>query len=70
MEVFKRDAFAHQKFQSKGIVPFKLGHVAFHVTDVKNVTNSIATCSAFANPTGWATSSRSCAAGPTTTPST
>ena len=32
--------------------------------------NSIATCSAFANPTGWATSSRSCAAGPTTTPST
>ena len=38
MEVFKRDAFSHQKFQPKGIVPFKLGHVAFHVTDVKHVT--------------------------------
>ena len=38
MEVFKRDAFSHQKFQSKGIVPYKLGHVAFHVTDVKHGT--------------------------------
>lgn len=38
MEVFKRGAFSHQKFPSKGIVPFKLGHVAFHVTDVKHVT--------------------------------
>jgi len=38
MEVFKRDDFSHQKFQSKGIVPHKLGHVAFHVADVKQVT--------------------------------
>ena len=38
MQVFKRDAFTHQKFTRKGIVPFKLGHVAFHVTDVKRVT--------------------------------
>jgi catechol 2,3-dioxygenase-like lactoylglutathione lyase family enzyme len=38
MEVFKRGDFAHQKFQQKGIVPFKLGHVAFHVADVKLVT--------------------------------
>jgi catechol 2,3-dioxygenase-like lactoylglutathione lyase family enzyme len=38
IEVFKRDAFSHQKFQSKGIVPHKLGHAAFHVTDVKHVT--------------------------------
>ena len=38
MEVFKRDAFAHQKFTRKGIVPYKLGHVAFHVTDVKKFT--------------------------------
>ncbi len=38
MEVFKREAFAHQRFQKKGIVPHKLGHVAFHVTDVKKVT--------------------------------
>ena len=30
MEVFKRADFSHQKFQSKGIVPHKLGHVAFH----------------------------------------
>jgi catechol-2,3-dioxygenase len=36
--VFKRDDFSHQKFQSKGIVPYKLGHVAFHVADVKHVT--------------------------------
>jgi catechol 2,3-dioxygenase-like lactoylglutathione lyase family enzyme len=38
MEVFKRDAFAGQRFPTKGIVPHKLGHVAFHVTDVKHVT--------------------------------
>jgi len=38
MEVFKRDAFSHQKFTEQGIVPFKLGHVAFHVTDVKHTT--------------------------------
>ena len=38
IEVFKRDAFAGQRFPSKGIVPHKLGHVAFHVTDVKHVT--------------------------------
>src|SRR5580704_16948356 len=35
MEVFKRGEFSHQKFQASGIVPHKLGHVAFHVTDVK-----------------------------------
>jgi catechol 2,3-dioxygenase-like lactoylglutathione lyase family enzyme len=38
IEVFKRDAFSHQKFQQKGVVPFKLGHVAFHCVDVKKVT--------------------------------
>jgi Glyoxalase/Bleomycin resistance protein/Dioxygenase superfamily len=38
IEVFKRDAFFHQKFQQKGIVPYKIGHVAFHVTDVEHVT--------------------------------
>jgi len=38
MEVFKRDAFSGQRFPTKGIVPHKLGHVAFHVTDVKHVT--------------------------------
>lgn len=27
MEVFKRDAFAGQRFPNKGIVPYKLGHV-------------------------------------------
>ena len=31
-------SFAHQTFRRKGIVPHKLGHVAFHVTDVKQVT--------------------------------
>ncbi len=31
MEVFKRDAFSGQRFPTKGMVPHKLGHVAFHV---------------------------------------
>jgi catechol-2,3-dioxygenase len=38
MEVFKRGEFSGQRFPTKGIVPHKLGHVAFHVTDVKHVT--------------------------------
>jgi catechol 2,3-dioxygenase-like lactoylglutathione lyase family enzyme len=38
MEVFKRGEFAGQRWPTKGIVPHKLGHVAFHVTDVKHVT--------------------------------
>jgi catechol 2,3-dioxygenase-like lactoylglutathione lyase family enzyme len=38
IEVFKRPEFAHQKFRAKGIVPYKIGHVAFHVTDVKKAT--------------------------------
>ncbi len=39
MEVFKRGAFAGQRFPSKGIVPHKLGHVAFFVKDVKKLTD-------------------------------
>jgi catechol 2,3-dioxygenase-like lactoylglutathione lyase family enzyme len=39
MEVFKRGEFAQQKFPSKGIVPHKLGHVAFFVKDVKRTTD-------------------------------
>jgi catechol 2,3-dioxygenase-like lactoylglutathione lyase family enzyme len=38
MEVFRSPEAQHQKFARKGIVPHKLGHVAFHVTDVKGVT--------------------------------
>src|SRR5271156_3430177 len=38
MEVFKRPEPQKQGFGSNGIVPHKLGHVAFHVTDVKAVT--------------------------------
>lgn len=38
MEVFNRPEPLKQKFQSKGIVPHKLGHVAFHVQDAKLVT--------------------------------
>jgi catechol 2,3-dioxygenase-like lactoylglutathione lyase family enzyme len=38
MEVFKRPEPQGQGFRSTGIVPHKLGHVAFHVTDVKAVT--------------------------------
>lgn len=38
MEVFKPASFSRQQFQNSGIVPLKLGHVAFHVTDVKLTT--------------------------------
>jgi catechol 2,3-dioxygenase-like lactoylglutathione lyase family enzyme len=38
MEVFKRGEFSGQRFPNKGIVPHKLGHVAFFVTDVKRTT--------------------------------
>ena len=38
IEVFRQPEMLTQKFQRKGIVPHKLGHVAFHVTDVKAVT--------------------------------
>jgi len=39
MEVFKRGEFSGQRFQTKGVVPHKLGHVAFHVAEVKKVTD-------------------------------
>ncbi|MBV8839404.1 MAG: VOC family protein, partial [Alphaproteobacteria bacterium] len=38
MEVFRRPEGQKQPFRPNGIVPHKLGHVAFHVTDVKGVT--------------------------------
>ena len=38
MEVFKRPEPQAQKFPNKGIVPHKIGHVAFHCADVKLVT--------------------------------
>jgi len=39
MEVFKRADVPPQKFSTKGIVPHKLGHVAFFVKDVKKTTD-------------------------------
>jgi catechol 2,3-dioxygenase-like lactoylglutathione lyase family enzyme len=39
MEVFKRGEFSGQRFQTKGVVPHKLGHVAFHCTEVRKVTD-------------------------------
>ncbi len=38
MEVFKRSEPLHQPFSSQGVVPHKLGHIAFHVADVKAIT--------------------------------
>ncbi|MDO9413866.1 MAG: VOC family protein [Pseudolabrys sp.] len=38
MEVFKAPEPLHLKFQRKGILPHKLGHVAFHCADVQAVT--------------------------------
>ena len=69
MEVFKRAEPQTQKFPIKGIVPHKIGHVAFIASTSSSSPNSIATCWASASPTGWATSSRSCAAASTITPS-
>ena len=37
IEVFKRPEFSGQRFTAKGVVPHKLGHVAFHCADVKAV---------------------------------
>jgi catechol 2,3-dioxygenase-like lactoylglutathione lyase family enzyme len=37
-EVFKPAAFSPQKYATKGIVPHKLGHVAFFVKDVQRTT--------------------------------
>lgn len=39
MEVFKRGEFSPQAFPNRGIVPHKLGHVAFFVKDVKRTTD-------------------------------
>lgn len=39
MQVFKRGEFGGQRFQTKGVVPHKLGHVAFHCTEVRKVTD-------------------------------
>jgi catechol 2,3-dioxygenase-like lactoylglutathione lyase family enzyme len=38
MEVFRQPEPQKQAFPKQGIVPHKLGHVAFHCTDVKTVT--------------------------------
>jgi catechol-2,3-dioxygenase len=38
LEVFKRAEFSGQRYPNKGIVPHKLGHVAFHVTDAKHIS--------------------------------
>jgi len=37
MEVFREHAFSAQAYQGRGIVPNKLGHVAFHVAGVKKI---------------------------------
>jgi catechol 2,3-dioxygenase-like lactoylglutathione lyase family enzyme len=38
IEVFRQPEPQTQPFRSNGIVPHKLGHVAFHVTDVQRMT--------------------------------
>ena len=38
MEVFKSPEPQKQAFRPNGIIPHKLGHVAFHVTDVQGTT--------------------------------
>jgi catechol-2,3-dioxygenase len=38
LEVFRRPELSTQRFASQGVVPHKLGHVAFHVTDVQHIT--------------------------------
>jgi catechol 2,3-dioxygenase-like lactoylglutathione lyase family enzyme len=70
MEVFKRDAFAGQRFPSKGIVPPSSATSRSSSATSSARRISTVTCSAFASPTGWGTSFRSCAAAATITPST
>ena len=51
------------------IAPLKFGHIAYRVNDPQKLSSVLhATCWAFACRTGSATTSRSCAAGRTTTP--
>jgi catechol 2,3-dioxygenase-like lactoylglutathione lyase family enzyme len=38
MEVFKREEFSGQRYPNKGVVPHKLGHVAFFTKDAKQMT--------------------------------
>ena len=38
MEVFRRPDMQRTRFNARGVVPHKLGHVAFHVAEVKKVT--------------------------------
>lgn len=38
MEVFRSPEPLKQKFTDTGVVPFKLGHIAFHVTDAQRIT--------------------------------
>ena len=71
MEVFKRDAFSGQSFPSKGIVPHKLGHVAFFVNRRQARDQVLLRRARLSRiRLDGRTSSRSCAAAPTTTPST
>jgi catechol 2,3-dioxygenase-like lactoylglutathione lyase family enzyme len=67
MEVFKRPEPQTPGFRSTGIVPHKLGHVAFHVTEVKAVTRFYCDVLGSGYPTGWAITSRSCDAARTIT---
>ena len=53
IEVFQRPEFQHQKFATKGVVPHKLGHVAFHCEDVKKVAKFYIDVLGFRNLTGW-----------------
>ena len=62
MEVFKPPEPLKSKFQRKGIVPHKLGHVAFHVTDAKAVTKFYCDVLGFRVSDWMAISSRSSAA--------
>ena len=71
MEVFKRGEFSHQKFPTKGIVPHKLGHVAFH-RHRRQAHHEVLLRRARLPRVrlDGRISSRSCAAASTTTPST
>ena len=65
--LYRKVAQAPNPFGQVGIAPRKLGHVAMHAADAKASTDFFTTTSAFAGPTGWRTSSSSCAATPITT---
>ena len=67
MEVFRERETGQGLRPGKGILPHKLGHVAFNTTDLKKITSFYCDVLGFRVSDWFGECSRSCAAGPITT---